>query len=183
MESIDDHTGVKLLRMARAAITTKISGEPNHPMDDSFKSVTARRGVFVTLRKSGQLRGCIGTFTPNADLPETIAEMAMAATQDPRFVNTPISASELKDIRIELSILSPLERMEDPLSFELRRHGIHLKQDKATGCFLPDVGANLGWDKKTFLSELCRQKAGLSPDAWRSEQTEIYRFTVQKFVE
>lgn len=180
MEVIDDHTGVGLLRTARNAITTKISGQL--PSETPPLTI-ARRGVFVTLRKGDQLRGCIGTFTPNADLPETVAEMARAATQDPRFVNTPISASELKDIRIELSILSPLEQIEDPLSFELRRHGIHLKQGKATGCFLPDVGANLGWDKETFLSELCRQKAGLPPDAWRSDQTAVFRFTVQKFVE
>ncbi len=143
----------------------------------------ARRGVFVTLRKRGRLRGCIGTFTPRADLPETVVEMSASATRDPRFTAMPISPTEEKDIRIELSVLSPLRRIEDPLDFELGRHGIYLRHGIAAGCFLPEVGTESGWDKERFLSELCSQKAGLSPDAWRDRAVEIQVFTVQKFVE
>lgn len=181
MATIDDNTGRGLLRLARKAVKAEISGDRLDVGREGPWPPLERHGVFVTLRKSCRLRGCIGTFTPRNDLPETVKEMAEAATRDPRFVDTPISAAELKDIRIELSILSPLERISDPTSFELGRHGLYLKHGLATGCFLPDVGTEQGWDKETFLSELCRQKAGLSPVAWRDEQAEIYVFTVRKF--
>lgn len=183
MEMIGDKTGARLLRVARSAIQATVLAGPDAPVDERDWPAMARQGVFVTLRKSGKLRGCIGTFTPMSDLPQTVAEMARAATRDPRFTVTPIGAGELQDIRIELSILSPLERIADPLSFELGRHGVKICHGLATGCFLPDVGANLGWDKKAFLSELCRQKMHLAPEAWRDEQAEVSVFTVQKFAE
>lgn len=183
MEVIDEHTAARLLRRARRIIESELSGGVSRLADESPWPVLERRGVFVTLRKSNRLRGCIGTFSPTEDLPDTVAEMAKAATRDPRFTDMAISVGELKDIRIELSILSPLERIRNPLSFELRHHGIYLKYGAATGCFLPDVGTDLGWSKEQFLSELCRQKARLNPDAWRNEQAEVFRFTVQKFTE
>lgn len=183
METIGEETGARLLRMARSAIQAVVLGDSDAHVDDKDWPAMARRGVFVTLRKSGKLRGCIGTFSPMSDLPETVAEMARAATRDPRFTATPIGSGELQDIRIELSVLSPLQRIADPLSFELGRHGVKICHVLATGCFLPDVGADMGWDKKTFLSELCRQKMHLSPEAWRDEQAEVSVFTVQKFAE
>jgi AmmeMemoRadiSam system protein A len=164
-------------------MVAQVSGVCARAAGDEPWPAMQRRGVFVTLRKAGRLRGCIGTFAPRADLPETVVEMAVAATRDPRFTAMPISSAEAKDIRIELSILSPLRRIEDPLDFELGRHGIHLRHGIAAGCFLPDVGTEQGWDKETFLSELCRQKAGLRPDAWRDPAVEIQVFTVQKFAE
>ncbi|MFQ5430358.1 MAG: AmmeMemoRadiSam system protein A [Phycisphaerae bacterium] len=183
MEPIDERTGARLLALARARITEAVTGERHTPSPDEPWPAMEPRGVFVTLRKSGRLRGCIGTFEPSSGLPDTVATMAEAATRDPRFLNNPIRADELADIRIELSILSPRVRIRDPLAFELGRHGLYLKHGHAAGCFLPDVGADLGWDKETFLSELCRQKAGLSPQDWRDDAAEIYTFTVQKFAE
>ncbi len=183
MEKIGEETGARLLRVARSAIQAVVLGVPDTSVDEQDWPAMARQGVFVTLRKSAKLRGCIGTFSPMSDLPQTVAEMARAATHDRRFTATPIGAGELQGIRIELSVLSPLECIADPLSFELGRHGVKINHGLATGCFLPDVGANLGWDKKTFLSELCRQKMGLSPDAWRDKQAEVSVFTVQKFAE
>ena len=187
MEKIGEETGARLLRVARSAIQATVLAGPDappdaHPVEEDWP-VMAPQGVFVTLRKSNKLRGCIGTFSPMSGLAQTVAEMARAATRDPRFTTTPIAARELQDIRIELSVLSPLERIADPLSFELGRCGVQIRHGSATGCFLPDVGAAQGWDQKTFLSELCRQKMGLSPDAWRDEQAEVYVFTVQKFAE
>lgn len=183
MDAIDEQTGVRLLRTARSALVAQVVGERADTADDAPWPAMSRRGVFVTLRKGRRLRGCIGTFAPHADLPETVVEMAIAATRDPRFTAMPISAAEVKDIRIELSILSPLTRIENPLDFELGRHGIHFRHGIAAGCFLPDVGAEQGWDQERFLSELCSQKAGLSPDAWQDPAAEIQVFTVQKFAE
>ncbi len=183
MDAIDAQTGARLLRSARSAMVAQVAGGRADATDDSPWPAMSRRGVFVTLRKRGRLRGCIGTFTPRADLPATVVEMSVAATRDPRFTAMPISATEAKDICIELSILSPLTRIENPLDFELGRHGIHFRHGIAAGCFLPDVGAEQGWDKERFLSELCSQKAGLSADAWRDPAAEIQVFTVQKFTE
>jgi len=183
METIDEKTGARLLGVARAAIAAVLQGHRETPLGEEPWPKMERRGVFVTLRKAGRLRGCIGTFTPTADLPQTVADIAVAATRDPRFIGNPVSAAELNDIRIELSVLSPLQRISDPLAFELGRHGVQIRYGPATGCFLPDVGVDLGWDKETFLSELCRQKAGLPPDAWRDKQAEVCVFTVQKFAE
>ncbi|MFQ5502792.1 MAG: AmmeMemoRadiSam system protein A [Phycisphaerae bacterium] len=183
MDRIDEPTGLCLVRLARSAIAARISGGEDSVALEGFDPALGRRGVFVTLRKFGKLRGCIGTFFPSRDLPGTVVEMSVAATRDPRFTATPIGAAELNDIRIELSVLSPLTRITDPLSFERGRHGVYLRHGAASGCFLPDVGMDLGWDKEQFLSELCKQKAGLSARAWEDEQAEIHIFTVQKIVE
>lgn len=183
LDAIEEQTGLRLLRTARCALMAQVAGAPAAARGDEPWPAMARCGVFITLRKGGRLRGCIGTFSPRADLPETVVEMTVAATRDPRFTAIPIRSTEAKDIRIELSVLSPLRRIEDPLGFELGRHGIHLRHGIAAGCFLPGVGTELGWDKETFLSELCRQKAGLPPDAWRDPAVEIRVFTVQKFTE
>jgi len=183
MDLIDEPTGLHLLRLARSAIAARISGEEDSVDQMVGDPALGRRGVFVTLRKFGKLRGCIGTFSPHYDLPEMVVEMSVAATRDPRFTNRPISAAELNDIRIELSILSPLKRITDPLSFDRGRHGVYLRHGLASGCFLPDVGMDLGWDKEKFLSELCKQKAGLSARAWEDERAEIHIFTVQKILE
>jgi len=106
--------------------------------------------------------------------------MAVSAAADPRFVDLPISAAEMKNIRIEISVLSPLVRIEDPLWLELGRHGIYLRQGLQSGCFLPSVATDNGWDKETFLTQCCGQKAGLDPLAWRDPKTEVFVFTVEK---
>lgn len=182
MSVIDNDTGQRLLRIARGAIATAV-GCGAAPEADSSLLGLPHNGVFVTLRKFGELRGCIGTFDGNGELADVVRKMARASLGDPRFVNTPVSAAELADIRIELSVLSPLEPIADPTDFEYGRHGVYLKSGHATGCFLPDVGMDLGWDKETFLRHLCSNKMGLAPDAWRSPAIEAWRFVVSKFVE
>ncbi len=182
MAQLDEATGRRLISFARAAIERHILGDSTRNDADPWPTLP-KCGVFVTLRRHGVLRGCIGTFSDSDDLLKTVAEIAVGATRDPRFQSTPISASELPEIRIELSVLSERERIEDPLDFELGRHGVYIKNGYAVGCFLPGVGQDLGWTREQFLSELCRQKAGLSPDAWQDPKTEVYVFTVQKIQE
>ena len=181
MAQIDDQSGMRLVQLARAAVAAEVAGDDLPAPDPETWPIDARPGVFVTLRKQTLLRGCIGTFSPREDVPSTVVEMARAAARDPRFLATPICASEVSHLRIEVSLLSPLERIEDPLAFERGRHGLYLKHGSAAGCFLPEVGIEQGWDRETFLSELCRQKAGLPPQAWRDREAEISTFTVQKF--
>jgi len=170
----------RLLRHARASIASYLRG--NDRKDDAEQWPDLPRcGVFVTLRKSGRLRGCIGVFEALDDLPTMIWRMAVSASQDPRFVDMPLSPNELSDVRIEISLLSPLTRIDDPLGFQVGVHGIYVKQGHQVGCFLPDVASERGWDKQTFLTQCCQQKAGLTGDAWRAPGTEIFTFTVDKF--
>jgi len=113
-------------------------------------------------------------------LIELIAEMAKAsATSDPRFFADPITAGELDQLDVEISVLSPLKRTDEPLSLRLGIDGIYIK--RGSGCFLPQVATETGWSKEEFLSYCCAHKAGLAPDAWREPETEVYLFTADVF--
>ena len=114
---------------------------------------------------------------------ESVKEMAIAATQDFRFATNPVSKAELPSIDIEISVLSPLARTDDPLSLELGRHGIYIKNGYRAGCFLPQVATETGWSKQEFLSHCCGGKAGLPADAWKDPRTEVYLFTAEVFGE
>lgn len=178
--SIDAETRARLLRLPREAISAALFGMAADAEDDAHLASLPAAGAFVTLRKGGQLRGCIGTFDASRGLAETIRTMAVSAARDPRFLHCPISAEELKDIDIEISLLSPLTRIANPLDFEPGIHGILVRHGDFSGCFLPDVASERGWTREQFLTECCSQKAGLSPDAWRLPETEVFVFTVEK---
>ena len=130
------------------------------------------------------LRGCIGRFDPSEPLRELIPEMAAAAaTEDPRFVADRITPEELPDVTVGISVLSPLEKTDDPMSIELGVHGIYIRKGFQSGCFLPQVATETGWSKEKFLSNCASHKAGLSPDAWRDPETEVLIFTAEVFSE
>jgi len=190
MPPLDPHTRHRLLRIARRAIETVVlnggKGDPavvpaDQPPDDADLATLPRSGVFVTLHKGERLRGCIGTFDASDDLLPTLRRIAVAATQDPRFRATPIGARELAEISIEISLLSPMRRLANPMDLVLGRDGIYIRRGSRSGCFLPDVATEQGWDKAEFLSQCCAHKAGLPPDAWRSAETEVSVFSVEKF--
>jgi AmmeMemoRadiSam system protein A len=170
----------ELVRLARQAVEADVRGTP--PPRPSGKGLLAeRRGCFVTLTNRGRLRGCIGTFDPDRPLGEMVVEMGAAAAQDPRFVHNPITAKELPNLTVEVSVLSPLEQTKDPLKLQVGKHGIYVVCGGRAGCFLPEVATDMGWDAETFLSECCAGKAGLSPDAWRQPGAKVYLFTSDKF--
>jgi len=177
---LEGNLNQRLVTIARSAISADLFGLADDGGGADFLDRPAG-GVFVTLRKFGRLRGCIGTFTPCGSLVETVRSMAASAARDPRFVDLPISAAEMKDIAIEISILSPLQPIADPLSLTLGVHGIYIRRGHRSGCFLPDVATERSWDAQTFLSICCEQKAGLEPDAWRKPDTEVFVFTVEKY--
>ena len=153
---------------------------PKPESDDP--ELNAHCGCFVTLKNQGQLRGCIGQFTSEIPLIELVVEMAKAsATGDPRFLADPITEAELNQLDVEISVLSPLERTNEPLSLRLGVDGIYIKKGSASGCFLPQVATETGWSKEEFLSYCCAHKAGLSPDAWKDAETEVYLFTAEVF--
>ena len=173
-----------MLAAARAAMEAAVKREPVPPCDAPQVIFDERRGVFVTLKSGERLRGCIGRFDPSEPLRELILEMAVAAsTQDPRFEANRISPEELPGVTVEISVLSPLEKTNDPMSIELGVHGIHIEKGLRSGCFLPQVATDMGWSREEFLSNCASHKAGLSPDAWRDPETEVLIFTAEVFSE
>ncbi len=168
---------VRLLGIAREAIHRYLSHgtllEPTCEED----ALTQHRGVFVTLTQNGELRGCIGTFFSNRPLCQEVAIMAIAAAaEDPRFY--PMDKSDLGNFAVEISVLSPLHKTEDPLEIKVGEHGIYLEQGGQRGVLLPQVAVEHHWDRETFLQNTCT-KAGLAKDAWQNPDCDIYLFTAQ----
>jgi hypothetical protein len=140
-----------------------------------------KRGAFVTLTKKGELRGCIGYIVPVEQLYRAVSMMAVAASsRDPRF--PPVSVEELKDIHIEISVLSPLKLINNIEEVEAGRHGLYITRGNYAGLLLPQVAAEHGWNREEFLKHTCR-KAGLPINAWKEKGTNIYTFTAQIFSE
>jgi len=170
----------ELLSIARSALAAAVRGEPEPKPVSRSPELAAKCGCFVTYKNAGRLRGCIGCFTSERPLAATVAEYArISATGDWRFADDPITAGELDRIDIEISVLSPLEPIENPLDLELGVHGIYIKRGGRSGCFLPQVATEHGMTKEQFLSECCAGKAGLAPDAWRDPKTEVSVFTAE----
>ena len=170
-----------LLAIARNAIETCVlTGKPAIETTEEA-TLNARLGCFVSIKQNGQLRGCIGKFQPQWPLYQEVAEMACAAaTQDPRFY--PMGKDDLDNFLIEISVLSPLEKITDPNDIQVGSHGIYLEKGSYRGVLLPQVAVENQWDRSMFLRHTCI-KAGLPTDAWQSEATDIFIFTAQVFAE
>lgn len=170
----------RLLEIAKQAVETYVKKEKTIKIEEDDKSLNEPSGVFVTLKKNGELRGCIGMFQPETPLYKNVIEMAIAAaTQDPRF--NFVKEDELKDLEYEISVLSPLKKVDSYKDVEIGKHGVQIKKGLRSGVFLPQVAIENNWDRDEFLSILCSQKAGLLSDCWKDNETEIYVFTAQIF--
>jgi len=179
---MDDTQKQTLLKVARDTVEAVIKGGRIQKPESDDPQLNANCGCFVTLKNRERLRGCIGRFISDIPLIELVVEMAKAsATGDMRFFADPITAGELEQLDVEISVLSPLERTSNPLSLRLGVDGIYIKKGRASGCFLPQVATETGWSKEEFLSYCCAHKAGLSPDAWKDSEIEIYLFTAEVF--
>ena len=171
-----------LLKVARDTVEAVITKKELPIAKSDDPDLNVHSGCFITLKNGEKLRGCIGQFISEMPLIELIVEMAKtSATGDPRFFADPITADELGQLDVEISVLSPLEKTDDPLSLRLGVDGIYIKKGFASGCFLPQVATEAGWDKEKFLSYCCSHKAGLSADAWKDPATEVYLFTADVF--
>jgi len=168
-----------LLSIARESIKSAITDTPSEQtthIEIISPELKEKSGAFVTLRTHGKLRGCIGRMVSEIPLYKLVSEMAVsAAKEDPRF--SQIKPSDLDGLEIDISALSPLQKIDDPLDFELGRHGIYIKKGSSNGCFLPQVATETGWTKEEFLSKCCSMKADLSPDAWKKRGIDVYIFT------
>jgi AmmeMemoRadiSam system protein A len=177
---LDQNDKNSLLKLARAALEEHV----RHGKTPDFKPQSAiletKCGAFVTLHKNGDLRGCIGYIEAFKPLYQTITEMAQAAsTRDSRF--DPVTPGELAAIDIELSVLSPLEKLEDFSKIVIGRHGLIVRRGVYSGLLLPQVAVEWNMNAVTFLEETCR-KAGLPRDAYKSG-ADVYYFSAQVFGE
>jgi AmmeMemoRadiSam system protein B/AmmeMemoRadiSam system protein A len=169
----------KLKEIARTSIEAAVKGKKSTEPDGITKKLKEPYGVFVTINKHGDLRGCIGRIIGDQPLYLSCQQMARAAAlEDPRFA--PITQGELKDLEIEISILTPLQKLEKKDDIVIGRDGLLIRKGMYSGLLLPQVASEYGWDVDEFLAQTCH-KAGLSTDALRSKDTEIYRFSAEVF--
>ncbi len=172
----------RLLELARNSIETYLKTNKKLEVSETDPLLLKDMGAFVTLREHDNLRGCIGNLIGAQPLYLTIREMAVeAAVGDPRFSR--VSLAELKDIEIEISVLSPMQRVSSADDIEMGKHGVMVRRGFKNGVFLPQVAIETGWSKEEFLSQLCSQKAGLPADAWKDKSTDLYVFTAEVFSE
>ncbi len=168
-----------LHHIAKSVIENKVKGKPVPDFKIESPVLKENRGAFVTLQKKGQLRGCIGYIQAYEPLHKTIEKMAEAAAfKDPRF--SPVKEKELPELEIEISVLTPLQRIKDVNEIQVGTHGIYIKKGWLSGLLLPQVATEYGWDRQTFLEHTC-QKAGLPSTAWKEKDTEIYIFSADIF--
>jgi len=184
----------ELLKIARNSIASYFKGI-NYQPSASQQNLKKFSGAFVTLKISARggsavggndnLRGCIGTLKATEPLYKIVSQMSLAAAfEDTRFY--PLTLEEFKKVTIEISVLSPLKKIKNPFTeIEIGKHGVLVKSknDYRSGLFLPQVAIENNWNLEKFMNELCENKAGLEPDAWRKGEVDIYTFTAEIFSE
>jgi AmmeMemoRadiSam system protein A len=172
----------ELLKAARDAVAAAVKKQAPPSVSSADEVLNEHCGCFVTLKNGGMLRGCIGQFVSEKPLIKLVGEMAAASsTKDPRFLAEPIMPDELESLDVEISVLSPLKKTDDPGSLRLGVDGIYIKSGYKNGCFLPQVATETGWTAEEFLTHCCVQKAGLDPGAWQKGDTEVFLFTADVF--
>ena len=168
-----------LKEIALQSIVDSLNGKPiAQPIVNSqFSIINSKCGAFVSLHKQGRLRGCIGHFGEDVPLHEIVAEMARAAAfEDPRFM--PVTRDELDDIDIEISVLTPMRRIQSLDEFQLHKHGIYIRKGYRSGTFLPQVADEVNWTKEEFVGHCSQDKAGLGWDGWRDAELYVYEAIV-----
>lgn len=170
-----------LLQLARQTLENYFTKQ-QIKLNNLPQGLFSQHGAFVTLRKQGELRGCIGLVESDQLLYQTVCQMALeSALTDPRF--WPLKKEELKDVKIEISVLTKPQKINSAEEIKLGVDGVIVKRGFCRGVFLPQVARETGWSLAEFMDHLCADKAGLSADAWQAEDCEIYTFQVQIFEE
>jgi len=178
---LSDNEKKFLLQLARQTILDYFEGLERQRQAYYSEILKEHTGAFVTLTLNGELRGCIGYVDPLLPLQDTIAEMAIsAAFNDPRFPS--LNREEFQFTEIEISVLTPKEKVKDISEIHIGRDGIIVKKGNREGLLLPQVASEYGWDTISFLEQTCR-KAGLHSQAWKESGTEIFSFSALIFGE
>jgi len=173
--SLNEKEKTKLLEIARQAMEEYVSNGKIPSIDEkTLPSILCQPfGAFVTLKKDGDLRGCIGRFEAVDPLYKVVSQMAIAAsTQDSRFPE--VRSDEFDEIDIEISVLTPLRKISSIDEFQLGKHGIYMKKGYSTGTFLPQVARETGWTKEEFLGHCARDKAHIGWDGWKDAELYVY---------
>ncbi len=170
----------ELLGIARQAVLLAVKEHKRYaPPEPRSAALREPRGAFVTLKRRGELRGCIGHTIAQQPLYLTVRDVAIyAALQDPRF--PAVTETELKDLQFEVSVLSPFRKVKDPREVRVGEHGLLVRRGYREGLLLPQVPVEQKWDRRTFLDECCH-KAGLEADAWKDPGTDLFIFTALVF--
>lgn|SRR5687768_17538292 len=188
MALLDDAFRTNLLHRARRAIARAIGVTPGIvsrvtdtiPNPESVIPEDVRAGAFVTLRINGELRGCIGYPEPELLLVEVVERCAVsAAISDPRF--PPLAPEEWLDVHLELSVLGPIEPVDEIEQVEIGRHGLVVEFGRRRGLLLPQVAVEWGWNVQQFAAQTCA-KAGLPKDAWQ-KGARLFKFEAEVFSE
>jgi AmmeMemoRadiSam system protein A len=187
---LSDEQKTALLRIARDAVVAEATrlgrrsaqrdgGAAGSPETIVFPQAA---GTFVTIKRRGELRGCLGTLRCDLGLAAEVARCAAdAASEDPRFER--VAAEELPELSLEVSVLGPLESIDasDHTAIQIGRHGLVVEEGRRRGLLLPQVAIEWGWTAEQFLRQTC-VKAGLPPDAWKG-RAHVYRFEAEVFGE
>jgi AmmeMemoRadiSam system protein A len=172
-----------LLEIARSSLESYLREGKRldvKPLNDKLKE---KRGVFVTLKgkRSGQLRGCIGRMIGDQPLCNVVSEYAIhSALDDPRFPK--VRPEELDELEIEISVLTPFVKVKNLDEIEVGKHGLMIQKGFQSGVLLPQVPIEWGWDRETFLQQVCN-KAGLPSDAYKDKGANLYKFSAIVFSE
>jgi hypothetical protein len=172
----------ELLKIARQSVETAVREKKLYPVPaDEPEALRNARGAFVTLKEHGDLRGCIGYMSPMKPLVETVRDVAAyAALEDRRF--RPVSEGELGSLEYEISVLSPLRKVEDINQIHVGQHGLLIRKGEYEGVLLPQVPTEEGWNRNTFLEQVC-VKAGLPEQSWKDPDADLFMFTALVFGE
>lgn len=170
----------ELLRIARETVRAAVEeGRTYEPPRPESAELLEKRGVFVTLKSHGTLRGCIGYVLPTVPLYLAVRDMAInSALRDPRF--PPVAAAELPGLYIEISIMTLLQSVEDPGEIVVGEDGLVIEAGGRSGLLLPQVAPEQGWNREQFLEGVC-MKAGLPPDAYTWEDAKLSKFQAHIF--
>lgn len=177
--ALSDEEKQVLKEIALASIRDSLAGKrmAQPAFNSDYPTLNSKCGAFVSLHKHGHLRGCIGHFGEDVPLHQIVAKMARAAAfEDPRFM--PVRKEELNDLDIEISVLTPMRRIQSLDEFELHRHGIYIRKGYRSGTYLPQVADEVNWTKEEFVSHCAQDKAGIGWDGWKDAELYVYEAIV-----
>jgi MEMO1 family protein len=164
----------ELLEKARTSIAHFLKTGERDKITPSLSNgiLNDKTGAFVSIYVNHKLRGCIGGFAQEKSLNEMVQSMSVSAVCDLRFDN--LKEDELENMELEISVLSPLKKIESVNEIKLGKHGIYIKNGFNSGTFLPQVATKTGWDLEDFLGHCSRDKAGLGWTGWKKAEIYIY---------
>jgi uncharacterized protein len=176
---LDDIDRSVLLKLARATLEAYFARESTPVCPQPSAALLERKGAFVSLHRGDELRGCIGQLFPDRELYKIVQHCALsAALEDTRFIA--VEREELDALCIEISVLTPFNRIRSIEEVEVGRHGLYIVRGGFRGLLLPQVATQYNWDRNTFLEHTCL-KSGLPQSAWQDPKTIIHTFEADVF--